>query len=465
MTRKLFPGLYPVVAFLGSLAGAGCATTSGPVAVPPDAAAIHAAERARLAFAEGRPVVRDPALTARVSEVGLEALAEAPLFAAGNGVVATLGEGWRFHVLDDPKPAAFLFADRTIFVSRGALAALPGEPALVALFQSAATTFASGGFRPVPGEGLVEQPIRLTLPAEPDPEDDPADPATGRERWMDLLDGLLFGEPIEFGVADGPELLLPKADLRLSLPEESAFEPAGRGVFRAIRGAEPLGLTVREIPAAAFTAATAGSRTAEHRAELADLGARLRQAAGGRGAEATFVEALRFRGFTAVRGRVQPLSAEDPRAAVDPDAVPVNRDRGAEPGARNGSASGTVPGASPGLVALLRSEGSLVEVSLACGRRRFDACEALFMAVVGSADRLRDTPVPGPLRIAALAVDEAGSVRDALDRLAAEGRIDGPLAAVESLNRSWLREPLGPGERILILSRDRQRPASGRQVP
>ena len=57
-----------------------------------------------------------------------------------------------------------------------------------------------------------------------------------------------------------------------------------------------------------------------------------------------------------------------------------------------------------GLLALFRSRASLVEVSLDCARRRFDACEALFLEVLGSADRLWDTPVPGPLRITALAV-------------------------------------------------------------
>ena len=105
-------------------------------------------------------------------------------------------------------------------------------------------------------------------------------------------------------------------------------------------------------------------------------------------------------------------------------------------------------------------------MSLECARRRFDACEALFLDVLGSADRLWDTPVPGPLRITALAAGEAGSVRDALRRLAAEGRIDGPFVAVEFLNRGWLDEQLGPGDRVLILSRSRQTPpldARGRE--
>jgi hypothetical protein len=98
-------------------------------------------------------------------------------------------------------------------------------------------------------------------------------------------------------------------------------------------------------------------------------------------------------------------------------------------------------------------------VDLDCGRRRFGACEALFLEVLGSADRLWDTPVPGPLRIAAVVAGEGGSVRDALRRLDAEGRIDAPLAAAEFLNRGWLDETLGPGQRLLILSR--RRPATG----
>ena len=79
--------------------------------------------------------------------------------------------------------------------------------------------------------------------------------------------------------------------------------------------------------------------------------------------------------------------------------------------------------------------------------------------MLGSADRLWDTPVPGPLRIAAVDAGESGSVREALGRLAAEGRIDAGLAAVEFLNRGWLEERLGPGERVLILSRDREQGA------
>ena len=119
------------------------------------------------------------------------------------------------------------------------------------------------------------------------------------------------------------------------------------------------------------------------------------------------------------------------------------------------------PGPVPGLLALVPAGESLVEVSLDCGRRRFDACEAWFLDVLGSADRLWDTPVPGPLRITAVAPGEGGSVREALGRLAAEGRIDASLAAVEFLNRGWLEEPLGPGERVLVLSRDRARTVAG----
>ncbi len=393
--------------------------------MPPDAAAVHAAGRARSSFEDQRPLVEDPDLTARIAEIGREALAGTPLLAGREGDAAPLREGWRFAVLDDPEPEAFLFADRTVFVSRGALTALPGEPALAALFRSAATTFASGAFRPETAGELVEQPLSLVLPEEP-AAGSPQDDGRSRDRWVALLDGLLFGQPAEYGVADGRELLLPRADFRLSLPDRSAFEPAERGVFRATRNGESVGLTVRETPAAGSGPA-GGNGVPAHRAELAGLGARLRDAAAREAAEVTFLEAFRVRGFTGVRGRLHP--------------------------AREGD-SGEASGQTPGLVAVVPARESLVEVSLDCGRRRFDACEAWFLEMLGSADRLWDTPVPGPLRIAAVAPGESGSVREALGRLAAEGRIDAGLAAVEFLNRGWLEEPLGPGERVLILSRN-----------
>ncbi|MXW38253.1 MAG: hypothetical protein F4Z65_08325 [Acidobacteria bacterium] len=427
MTRKPASGPHAasVLPLLFSLAAAGCATTSGPRAIPPDAAAIHAAERARGSFEDQRPLVEDPDLTARITAIGREALAGTPLLSGREGEAAPLREGWRFAVLDDPEPEAFLFADRTVFVSRGALAALPGEPALALLFRSAATTFASGAFRPETAGELVEQPLSLVLPAEP-AAGSPADGAPSRDRWVDLLDGLLFGEPAEYGVADGQVLLLPRADFRLSLPDRSAFEPAERGVFRATRNTESVGLTVRETPAAG-PGPVGGNGVTAHRAELADLGARLREAAAREAAELTFPEAFRVRGFTGVRGRLHPAREGDP---------------------------GEASRQTPGLMAVVPAGESLVEVSLDCGRWRFDACEAWFLEVLGSADRLWDTPVPGPLRITAVAAGESGSVREALGRLAAAGRIDAGLPAVEFLNRGWLEEPLGPGERVLILSRN-----------
>ena len=90
-----------LLALLASLAAAGCAATSAPIAMPPDAAAIHAAERARGAFESRRPLVRDPELAAGISEIGLEAIGESPLLAARDGEEAALKEGWRFLVLDD----------------------------------------------------------------------------------------------------------------------------------------------------------------------------------------------------------------------------------------------------------------------------------------------------------------------------------------------------------------------------
>ena len=399
--------------------------------MPPDAAAVHAAERARAAFEDQRPLVQDPDLAARIADIGGEALAGTPLLAGREGEAAPLREGWRFAVLDDPEPEAFLFADRTVFVSRGALAALPGEPALADLFRSAATTFASGAFRPETAGELVEQPLSLVLPAEP-AAGSPADGVPSRHRWVALLDGLLFGQPAEHGIADGRDLLLPRADFRLALPDRGAFEPAARGVFRATRNGEPVGLTVREIPAAG-SGPEGGNGVPAHRARLAGLGARLRDAAAREAAEVTVLEAFRVRGFTGVRGRLHPAREED---------------------------SGEAPGQVPGLMALLPAREALVEVSLDCGRRRFDACEAWFLELLGSADRLWDTPVPGPLRITAVGAGESGSVREALGRLAAEGRIDADLAAVEFLNRGWLEETLGPEERVLILSRNRERTAA-----
>lgn len=401
--------------------------------MPPDAAAVHAAERARAAFEDQRPLVEDPDLAARIADIGREALAGTPLLAGREGEAAPLREGWRFAALDDPEPEAFLFADRTVFVSRGALAALPGEQALADLFRSAATTFASGAFRPETAGELVEQPLSLVLPAEPG-AGSPPESAPSRDRWVALLDGLLFGQPAEYGVADGQDLLLPRADFRLSLPDRGAFEPEGRGVFSATRNGASAGLTVREVPEAAGSTPTGGNGVAAHRAELAGLGARLREAAAREAAEVTVLEAFRVRGFTGVRGRLHPAREED---------------------------SGEASEQGPGLMALLPARESLVEVSLDCGRRRLDACEAWFLEVLGSADRLWDTPVPGPLRITAVGAGESGSVREALGRLAAEGRIDADLAAVEFLNRGWLEETLGPEERVLILSRSREGTASG----
>ncbi|MCY4628935.1 MAG: hypothetical protein OXE58_15400 [Acidobacteria bacterium] len=467
MTRKLVPRLrlLSAPALFATLASAGCASSSGPIAIPPDAAAIHAAGRARGAFEERRRLVRDPDLGARIAEIGVEALAETPLFATPDGVGPALQEGWRFAVLDDPEPEAFLFANRTVFVSRGALAALPGEAALVALFRSAATTFASGAFRPVAAGELVEQPLSLVLPAEPDSAT-PAEGVRSRDRWLDLLDGLLFGQPAEYGVADGRKLLLPGADVHLSLPGQGAFEPAGRGVFRATRKGEWLGLTVRELPASDPSGNGASGRNgngvAAQRAELADLGARLRRAAACRGAETKFTEAFRVRGFTGVRTRLDPAPRETGTEG------PVAMEGACEDAPRlpEGSAAGAAD-APAGLIALVRSRGSLIEVSLHCGRRRFDACEALFVEVLESADRLWDAPAPESLRIAAVVAGESGSVRGALGRLAAGGRLDAPLATVEFLNRGWIEEPLGPGERVLILSRNpgRTAPAAGGKKP
>ena len=408
----------------GSLAAAGCAATGAPLAIPPDAAAIAAAERARGAFEALHPLVDDPELAARVSEIGRRAFLDTPEIATGHPV-APLAEGWRFAVLDRSEPEAFLFADRTMFVSRGALAALPGEFALESLFRGAASAFGGGGFRSAAAGGLVEQPLRLVLPASDPPLEDPVAERPARDSWLDLLDGLLFGEPVEFGVADGRRLLLPIADLRLALTSGTLFEEENRGVFRATRSGEPTGLKVREFPLSggSFPAPDTGE-PASRRALLRALGVRLREIAERRGDESSFVEVFRVRGFTGVRGRLG------------------------------------IPDKPDGLIALFRAPGSLVEVSLDCSRRRFESCEDSFLEVLESADRLWDTPIPGPLRIAVAAVTGTGSVRDGLRRLAAGGSVDGPWDAVVFLNRAWLDEELGPGDRVLILSRDRRSAAA-----
>lgn len=406
---------------LAGLAAAGCATTSGPVVTPPDAAAIHAAERARAAFETTRPLIEDADLAARVSEIGRRVVRATSLL-GNRGPAGSLADGWRFAVLDETASEAFLFADRTVFVSRGALAALSGEAALESLFRNAAATFAAGGFRLPGAGGLVEQPLPLSLPIEETPAAATSSGPASRTAWLDLLDGLVFGEPAEYGVAEGPDLLLPMGDVRLSLPRGGSFLAGGRGVFHATRSREPIGLRVREIPPAA-SGGKAPADTGSHasgQALIRDLAARLRQRIEAGGAESSFVEAFRVRGFTGVRGRSQ------------------------------------TEGASPALVALLRASGSLVEVRLDCARRRFEDCETFLLEVLESADRLWDRPVPGSLRITAAAASEPGPVRDALRRLAARGGGDGSLEALEFLNRGWLDEELSPGDRFLILSRDRR---------
>ena len=409
---------------LAGFAAAGCAATSGPVVTPPDAAAIHAAERARAAFEATRPLVEDADLAAQISEIGRRVVRGTSLLAT-HGPAGSLADGWRFAVLDETASEAFLFADRTVLVSRGALAALSGEAALESLFRSAAATFAEGGFRFPGAGGLVEQPLRLILPLEETPVVTASSGPGSRNAWLDLLDGLVLGEPAEYGVVEGPDLLLPIGDVRLSLPTGNSFVAGGRGVFRAARSREPLGLEVREIPLAGSggeTPADTGSH-ASGQALIRDLGARLRQRTEAEGAESSFVEAFRVRGFTGVRGRSES------------------------------------EGTPPALIALLRASGSLVEVRLECAKRRFDDCETFLLGVLESADRLWDRPVPGSLRITAAAASEGGSVRDVLRRLAARGGLDGPLDAVEFLNRGWLDEELSPGDRFLILSRDRRNQA------
>ena len=436
----------------GFLAGAGCATTSGPTLTPPDAAAVHAATIARTSFEAERPLVDDADLTARLTAMGQRVLANTPLAGAGANRGMSLADGWRFGVLDETARAAFLFADRTLLVSRGALAALPGEPALEELFRGAAAAFGGGGFRAPNAGGLFAQPLQIELPIEfpvawtpeqPAPDSDRPPDGRDRDAWLDLLDGLPFGEPVRFGAALGPELLLPQGDLRLTLPAGLAFAADERGVFRAVRSRDstrpPLsGLMVRELPlppdpdAREIREGDTGSAASARRL-VRGLAARFTALAASRGGEPSFLEVFRVRGFTGVRGRIH--GADDALT----------------------------------LAALLRAPETLVEVHIECADQPLRECEARLLEVLGSAERLWDLPIPGPLRIRAVHPEAfhpgelsggapssggAASARSVVRRLVASAGADGTLKAVEFLNRSWLDEPLGPDDRVLLLVRD-----------
>lgn len=385
--RRFFAGLILLAA--GNL---GCAAGSfGRDPLPsllPDAAAVAAAARARARFEAAHPPYPDPALVARVGEIGRRAMqgssfrrspagpgaagAESGRTAAANGSASgaeeiraeEIGaeETWVFSVTDRASPEAYLFADRAVFLSRGALAALGSEAALEALFRVAAARYAGGGFRSG-GGAPAEQPVRL--PVEPFPQgpfpqerrrdgrpagsavaggnggagppegDGPAteaerEPGTdggASDRWVSLLDGLTLGEPPSRGGGRGRDLFLPAAGIRLRAPAGFLFAPGGGGRQVAERGSGAA-LAVSEHPAPAIgnpaavggeppvggpTAGAARSFEAERRLVRA-LELRLRR--GDRAERIEFFEKVRVRGVVGVLARLRAvLPADDPPAS------------------------------------------------------------------------------------------------------------------------------------------------------
>ena len=402
---------------------------------------MAAAQRSRAALEARHRMLADADLVAGVTEIGRRALrGSSPMDAASAGDrMADGADAWRFAVLDRAEPEVFLFADRSLFVSRGALVALTGETMLEELVERAAEIFAGGSFRSGPENSLVEQPLRVALPrpgqaALGTGPGGAAAPSRSRERWLDLLDGLPFGDPPEFGVADGRQLLLPAADLLLVLPEGDRFEAVSRGAFTASRGGEPTGLTVRERPISGMPSFPAGGDLAREREFQRHLATRLAAAGQGRHQEFALAEVFRVRGFVGVRGRLYGLSGR--RAGSGPDLpVPAGRPEG--------------------LIAFLATPGALVEIGLDCAGRTFERCEEYLVALLKSAERRWNAPLPGPLRLAAWPVADGGPAREAIGRLACAGRSEVPRRVLFTLNRGWLDEALNAGDRVIIVRRDR----------
>ncbi len=356
-----------------------------------------------------------------------------PVLAAALGPGSTeadAAEGWRIEVLDSPEPGAFLFADRSLLLSRGALAALADRSAFDSLIAEVAARFASGSFRADGGAALVEQPLSFALP---EVETRAAEEAADPEEWISLVSGLVYGERPEFGVAARDRLLLPRSDLELTLAPPGRFERRGRRQFRARLGGPSVPgpwVTVRERPLAA-TAPPFDAGLRAERALVAGLASRLAAEAAAEGLEATLTEVVRVRGFVGVRTR---MGSAGPAAEVSR------------------------------LVALLRAPGALVEVSVDCGDRSLSDCEAPWLAVLETADRLWATPVPGPRRLRAHRVERGGEARSVIERLAGSGVSDASESELLWLNRGWLDRDLAPGDVILIVVRDPP-PAASRRAP
>ncbi len=345
---------------------------------------------------------------------------------------------WELVLLDSPDEEAYLFADGAIYLTRGLLPALGSMDRLEALLGEASRLYLSGAFRPGPDRELVAQPLRLVIP-----EGDPAALGESREAWLELLDGLPYGHAPEFGAAIGGELRLPLADLRLTVPDGMRLEPRGRGHFAGLATGEEA-LPALEVRADAGlgspTAPAAGARSepggdgfggdfpspAEERALLGRLADLLSGSAASAGRALDTLEAIRVRGFTGVRARWRD---GPPPASAD-------------------------PGMPAGLAAVLATPGPPVEFWFACGPRPFAVCEAEFLAVIRTAERMFRPPLPGWRRLAAVPVDEAGPARAALEERAASGAAAAPLAALFELNRDWLDSRLDAGDRVLVVVRD-----------
>ena len=474
----------------------------------PDAAAVEAGARARAEFEKARrPYGADDEtaaetaaeLAARVEEVGRGAVRdhfgehfgddypavaltpEATGGAGGGGDRAAGPEGWRFVVTDDAAPEAFLFADGSVFLTRGALAVLGGERSLGELFRGAAARYADRSFRGADGS-LLPQPIPVPLPREGSPGVDSATPdgaagasagESGDEPWIALLDGLAYGEPPERGGARGRDLYLPRAGLRLRAPPGYLFAPGADGRHRAARGLRP-DLVVEELEpwdadalsetvgATVGTTVETGGETrvgtdgvfhAEgargQRRRLRELAGKILERAGERPVE--FVEAVRGRGVRGAAARLGGRRADAGRGPVGP-VGPVGP----------GDPVGPI-GAARGYLALLDAPRGLVEVRFDCRRRPLAACENSFMAMLRSAAPYRSGAAPGWLRLRAARVPRPGSALGALEAIGAiealeafarGGESDVPVFVLRELNRGRLDRPAAPGDLLLVARRE-----------
>ena len=480
----------------------------------PDAAAVEAGARARAEFEKARrpygagdETAAEPAaeLAARVEEVGRGAVRdhfgehygehfgedypavalppEATGGAGGGGGPAAGPEGWRFVVTDDAAPEAFLFADGSVFLTRGALAVLGGERSLGELFRGAAARYADRSFRGADGS-LLPQPIPVPLPREGSPGADSATPGaaaaspgeSGDEPWIALLDGLAYGEPPERGGARGRDLYLPRAGLRLRAPPGYLFAPGAEGRHRAARGLRP-DLVVEELepgdadalpaPVSETVGETIGETVGatvetrvettvetrvgtdgvfhaegarEQRRRLRELAGKILERAGERPVE--FVEAVRGRGVRGAAARLGGRRADAGRGPAGP-AGPI--------------------GAARGYLALLDAPRGLVEVRFDCGRRPLAACENSFMAMLRSAAPYRSGAAPGWLRLRAARVPRPGSALGALEAIGAlealeafarGGESDVPVFVLRELNRGRLDRPAAPGDLLLVARRE-----------